>query len=182
MQTRILLVYNHWEWKPLAILSLLIRIFTYGPNHAVILKDGLVHEMVGSSWIWMFKKIFGLPVSCAPNEGCGYKVTPFDEWQSRASREIIEMQPVVPVIIPEVDKGYGFLDLLQIFFHIIRKKWFLIGNKWNGRDGTRIWPGIFCSEFIGMALGREDAHVLTPADLQYIPELVKVREFSTKKK
>lgn len=180
-QPRILLVYNHWEWSFLAVLSLLIRVFTYGPNHAVILLDGKVHEMVGSSWRWTLKRILGKPVSCAPNQGCGYKVTPFDEWFKLANREVIEFRPLVPVVIPEVDKGYGFLDLLQIFLHIIRKKWFLIGHKWNGRDGTRIWQGIFCSEFIGLALGRSDAHILAPADLQLLPELEFIGEFSTRK-
>lgn len=181
-QDRILLVYNHWEWKPLAVLSLLIRMFTYGPNHAVILKDDYVHEMVGSSFIWAIKRFFKRPVSCEPNQGCGYKVTHLKDWLNLANREVIEMKPLVPIQVPIVAEGYGFFDLIQIFLHIVRKKWLLIGNNWNGKDGTRLWPGIFCSEFIGLALGRKDAHILTPADLQYIPELIKVREFSTFKK
>lgn len=176
---RVFLVYNHWEWKPRAVLSLLIRIFTYGPNHCAILKDGYVHEMVGSGFGWSLKKLIGQPVSYAANHGCGYKVTPYQEWWRHTSRKVVEMKPRQPLRVSEVNEGYGFLDLLQIFFHIIRTKWFLIGHKWNGRSGTRIWPGVFCSEYVGRWICREDAHILTPADLQFVPELEYVREFET---
>lgn len=180
-QDSVLLIYNHWEWKATDPLSLSIRMVTYGPNHTARRRGDKVHEMVGSSLWWVIKKALRFKVSYEPNEGSGYRVTPYDEWLKSATREVIEMEPVVPMDEPTGGEGYGYLDLIQIFLHIVRTKWLLVGNKWNGKDGCRLWPGTTCAEYVAKALGRLDAHILTPADLQHIPELRKIGEFSTEK-
>jgi len=156
-ETRVLLISNSIDWNPLHWLSLLIRIFTYGPNHAALLEHGLVKEMVGS----------------------GYKETPLEEWLPMTRREVKVYRPLVELQQVDISGGYGFLDLVQFFLHIVRKKWLLRGNDWNGRDGVRLMPGVFCSEYIGLLLGREDAHLLAPADLQHVPELELELEFVT---
>lgn len=179
---RIYIIANYWQWKPLAMLSLFIRIVCYGLNHAAFEKDGLVHEMVGSNLWWSIKKFFGRPVSFAPNEGSGYKTTPLEEWLTHSNRRVVEMQPKQPLIIPEVKQGYGFLDLIQITLHIIRRRWLLIGHDWNGTDGCRLWHGYFCSEFVGMALQHPQPHSLTPIDLRLLPDLEFKGEFETRKK
>jgi hypothetical protein len=157
MPDRVLLISNHWEWNFLSVLSLLIRMVTYGPNHAAILRDGKVYEMVGS----------------------GLKVTPFADWKRLKRRQVKAYQPLFPLQEVPVTGGYGFLDLVQFFLHIVRRKWLLIGHDWNGKDGVRLWPGLFCSEYVGLALGRNDAHLLAPVDLASLPELVYVETFTT---
>jgi hypothetical protein len=180
MNDRIYIVSNYWQWKPLAVLSLLIRIVCYGYNHVAFEKDGLIYEMVGSGFFWSIRKLLGKPVSYQPNEGSGYKVTPLAEWLRHSDRRVVEMRPTFPLILPEVNEGYGFLDLLQILLHIIRRKWLLIGHDWNGVDGCRFWHGYFCSEFVGLALQHPKYFNLTPLDIRLLPELEFVQEFETK--
>ncbi|NEM96164.1 hypothetical protein [Pontibacter burrus] len=156
-QPRILLISNYWEWNFLSVLSLLIRMLTYGPNHAAILVDGKVQELVGS----------------------GYKETDFEQWKAMKRRQVKVYEPLVPLVDVPVHGGYGFLDLLQFGLHIVRRKWLLIGHDWNGKDGVRLWPGLFCSEYVGLCLGRKDAHLLAPADLEKLPELRYVETFTT---
>lgn len=179
---RVYIVSNYWQWKPLAVLSFAIKIFCYGLNHVVLEKDGYVHEMVGSGWRWTLRKLLGKPVSYAPNEGSGYKKTPLAEWLHHSDRRVVEMRPKVPLVLPEVTQGYGFLDLIQILLHIVRRRWLLIGHDWNGQDGCRLWQGDFCSEYVGRALQHPKAHNLTPMDIRLLPELEFVQEFETRKK
>lgn len=179
---RVYVIANYWQWKPLALLSLLIRVVCYGVNHVAFEKDGIVHEMVGSGFLWSIKKLLGYPVSYAANKGSGYKTTPLAEWLKHSDRRVIELRPKQPLVIPEIAQGYGFLDLVQILLHIIRRRWLLIGHDWNGRDGSRLWQGYFCSELVGMAMSREDAHNLTPLDLLLMPDCLEfVQEFETRK-
>lgn len=178
-QSKILLIYNRFTWKPVTLLSFIIRVLTYGPNHAAEKRGNEVHEMVGSDLWWTIKKLVGLPVSYEPNKGCGYKVTPWEEWISSTPRIVRVYKPMVELKAVDVKEGYGFLDLIQFFLYIIRRKWLLIGNDWNGKDGVRIWSGLFCSELMGKRVGRKDAHLLAPADLQHIPELKFEYEFET---
>ncbi|WP_187261304.1 hypothetical protein [Pontibacter beigongshangensis] len=159
-QTRVLLVSNHLTWNPITWLSFLIRVFTCSHvNHAAILHEGQVYEMVGK----------------------GLAVTPYEKWLTHTRREVVVMKPKVPVQLPVVACGYGFLDLVQILLHIIRKKWLLRGNSWNGVSGTRLWSGLICSEYVGLALGKEKPHLVMPCDLLFAPELEFEKEFSTAK-
>lgn len=180
---RVYIVANYWQWKLsiLPTLSLFIRIFCYGLNHTAIEKNGIVHEMVGSGFRWSIRKLLGKPVSYKANEGSGYKTTPLAEWLKHSNRRVVEMRPKNELVIPEVTQGYGFLDLIQILLHIIRRRWFLIGHDWNGADGCRLWQGDFCSEFVGKALGHKTPHNLTPMDIRLLPELEFVQEFEIRK-
>jgi len=177
-------IYNYWEWAVRDILSLCIRILTCGPNHAVSIEDGYVYEMVGSSLWWVIKKKLGYKVSYEPNEGSGYKKTPLAEWMLLHNRKVRIHRPLVKFKKVLIKEGYGFLDLIQIALHIIRTVWFMIGNGWNGTDGTGFWQGLVCSEFIALKLGRADAKRATPADLERVqkePDLAYEFEFETEK-
>lgn len=182
MEDRILLVYNYWEWDLKAILSLLIRMVTGGPNHCAAKKDDIVHEMVGSEVWWMIKKALGKPVSYEPNEGSGYRTTPYEDWLIHKDRIVIEMIPDKPLVIPKVTEGYGFIDLIQIFFQIVRTKWFMGGNKWNGRDGTRFLGGWICSEFTEMCRQKETCWGVLPIDILLDRTIEKGIEFETRKR
>jgi hypothetical protein len=149
------LITNRFNWKWLDLFSLLLRVILNGPNHSVIFKDGLVYEMVGS----------------------GLKITELDKWLTLTKRSIKVYKPLVPVTLPEATK-YGYLDLIQIGLHLLRKK-LGVGKSWNGVDGTRLWKGTICSEYCALAIGREDAHIQTPTSLQYIKELSFEYEFTT---
>lgn len=180
---RVYIIANYWQWKfsILPALSFLIRMVCYGYNHVAFEKDGYVYEMVGSGFRWSLRKLFGKPVSYAPNAGSGYKRTPLAEWLHHSNRKVTEMRPKQPLIIPEVNAGYGFLDLIQITLHVVRRRWLLTGHDWNGTDGCRMWQGDFCSEFAGKALQHGRPHNLTPMDIRLLPELEFVQEFETRK-
>ena len=170
-QTKILQVYNPFDaGDPITYLSLAIRVFTCSKwNHAAILKDNMVYEMVGS----------------------GLLQTPYDEWLTSKDRTVRVYNSNVPIEVPfqtayDIIGGshvrYGFLDILQIAKHLIRTKWFGKLDNWDGRKGTRLWTGIICSELVGLALRRKDAHLIIPSEIGYLPELVFEREFKTYKK
>lgn len=156
---RVLIISNYLSRNPITWFSLLIRMVTYGPNHAARYKDGYVFEMVGS----------------------GLKRTELGEWLGSAKRKVRVYIPTVTTTEPNLKGGYGFLQIVQFFLHIVRRKWLLIGHDWNGRDGTKLLPGTFCSQYIGLYLGRPDAYLLAPVDLQQIPELKFEYEFETHK-
>jgi hypothetical protein len=179
--SRILLVFNPFSIKqPVTLLSFIIRVVTCSKwNHAAILQGGYVHEMTGTSFRWLIKKLLGMKVSYAPNEGSGYTVTKWDKWYSKTGRTVAQFKPKVPVKIPYLQEGYGFLDLIQILLHLIRTRWQGKAESWDGVRGTRLWKGTFCSELAGIALGCKDAHLLTPADLAFLPELEYEREYET---
>ena len=114
----------------------------------------------------------------------------YETWLTNGNRIVWLYDVKRPVDIPfqsayDIMGGsyvrYGFLDLLQIAAHIIRTKW--MGRReraWDGVKGTRLWRGVVCSELVGLALGRGDAHILTPAELMYLKELTFEREIETR--
>lgn len=178
---KVLLVSNYWNGTN--VLSFLIRIVGYGINHAAILVDGTVHEMRGSNYKWVIKKLLGKEVSYEANQGSGYTTTPYDKWLTTSNRKvkIMGIKKEVNIIKPEIKEGYGFLDLIQILLYIIRVKWLMIGNDWNGKDGCRLWEGDFCSEFTGKWIGEKDCHILLPIDLLSSSKLVYESEIRTYK-
>ncbi len=180
---RVYLMWNYWDWHNIkeSVLPLLIRIVTSGPNHAAWEENGIIKEMQGSNWRWILKKLLGLPVSYAANEGSGYTETPLDEWLLKRNRRVKVMIPVVPVHEVEITEGYGFLDLPQGLLHHARTKWFLCGNNWNGKSGTRIWKGMVCSEYLARKLGKKLAHLFFPSTLEHDPDLEFEYEFYTEK-
>ena len=179
---RVFVIANHWEWKWLAILSLLIRIVGYGWNHVAREHNGVVYEMVGCKFSWIVKRFLGKQVSYAPNEGSGWTVTPLEEWLKKTKRKVIVLEALVPLVNRKRCAGYAFLDLPQILLHIIRTKWLLIGHSWNGTSGTRLWKGEFCTEGVGLDYGLQDAHTMAPIDYLMRPNAFrKVAEITTAK-
>jgi hypothetical protein len=153
---RVLLIKNKLSLDPITWLGVIIRLFSPRANHAAILKNGKVYEMVGS----------------------GLKISHYDDWLNLCNRTVVMMKPIVCMKLPIINGKYGFLDLIQVGLNVIRKKlqW---GNTWNGKDGVRLWEGTICSEYVGLALGRKDAHILTPDDLFDINELQFEAQFET---
>lgn len=159
--SKVLLVHNRFSlWQPITWLGFIIRVVTCSKwNHAAILHNGYVWESVGR----------------------GIICTPYGEWEAKANRTVLVMKPKDPINIRLRVGNYGFLDLLQIFLHIIRTKWIGIGNDWNGESGTKLWKGFICSEFVGLSLGAPKAYLLTPADILHLPGLTIEKEFETRK-
>lgn len=179
---RVFVIANYWDWGKFNILSLLIRIVCFGWNHVAREKDGIVYEMKGSNWKWIIRKLFKRPVSYEANQGSGYTETPLDIWLTHANRKVIELEALVPLNPKKTKRGYGFLDLIQGLFHIIRRVWLMTGNDWNGTDGCRFWPGDFCTEKIGNDYDIPDSHLLAPINYLMMPEYFrKVRQFTTTK-
>lgn len=176
---QVLLIYNHLNLNPQVILQILIRMFTGGPNHAAKLKDGIVHEMIGSSLIWTVKKLLGYKVSYEPNQGSGYKTTPFEEWKLKGRRIVLVLEPTVPLRETPVKEGYAYLALPLSLIHIILTKWLLLDTtNWKIYKYLNL-AGKLCSEYIASELGRDDAYLISPADLLSIPELRLVGKFTT---
>lgn len=171
MQTKILQVHNPFQWnEPVTYLSFAIRVFTCSfINHSAILKDGIVYEMRGE----------------------GLVLTEYPEWLENANRTVWVFDSKVPVTVPfqtayDIIGGthikYGFLDILQIAWFLIRTRWLGHNYEWDGKKGTRLWKGVICSELVGIALGKPKPYLIIPDDINKFPELVFEREFKTFKK
>ena len=159
LQTRILIIKNYWDKEQilLSAFSKLLSFILNGPNHAAILKDGMVHEMIGK----------------------GKVVTPYEEWLLKTNRLVYEYKPLVAVKLPKKDLPYGYWDLIPVGLNLL---WYKITGKrlWNGEDMV-IKEGYFCSEYIAVALGLDKAYLHTPVSLMKIDELKLVSTFKTQR-
>lgn len=161
----ILQVHNPFSPVPgVTWLSLAIRVFLcWFENHSAFLKDGVVHEVIGK----------------------GKKETPIAEWLQAYRRKVRVYDPGRPLVIPEkvgLITGrirYGHLDLIQILLYLIRSRWFGIAREWNGRDGVKLWPGVICSEYLGLAMREPKAWLITPADVPAIAGVKYLFSFET---
>jgi hypothetical protein len=170
---RILGVHNKLRLSPITWLSLAIRIATCSwINHIAIdyTNDNGERRVIESL-------------------GEGVVDFPYEEWLTRSDRYVLELFVDEDVIDVNLDgvlalKGekYGFLDLVQILFWIIRTKWFGVGHDWNGEDGTGIWDGIICSELGGVLINHHAPYLLMPSDFPFLNGIIKGEVFKTFKK
>lgn len=110
--------------------------------------------------------------------GRGVVVTPYADWHSKADRIVLPLVPIYQVHAERVfglkGKPYGFLDLLQIARKIRAERW--QGKEWRGKN----FGGYLCSEVGGVLLGVKG--LISPADFEHLPGLVRGEEYETKKK
>jgi len=158
---KILLVHNRFSLlSPITWLSLFIRIFTCSKwNHIAVEHPGGVVESVAKG------------------------VTPKtkEAWLKHSDRIVQELHydgPLAVELAKLQGKPYGLFDLLRICWHIVRVKWF-------GVDVAKVphnSRGFVCSELAAVLLGLEHPHLVTPADFEHMPHLVKGELYETKRR
>lgn len=158
---KILLIHNRFRlFTPLTWLSLAIRIFTCSKwNHIAIEHEGGIVESIRSG------------------------VTPKtkQDWLVHSDRIVL---PLTVSDYADVDfsvyhgKPYGFIDLLVIAWYIMRVKWFGMELKRMPKNHS----GFICSELAGVIINLENAHLVTPADFEYMQNLEKGEEYHTYRK
>jgi hypothetical protein len=165
---RVLLVHNHVSGHPVTWLSFLIRVVTCSKwNHVALEFTYQGQRQVVES--------IGKGVIC----------TPWEEWFTHARRIVKPMsraglEVAADVLLGDlVGQPYGFLDLMQLFLHLVRTRWLGSSRSWNGRDGVFGRPGLFCSELVALLLGYPAPHLVTPGDLEHCRDLVPGAEFTT---
>lgn len=153
-------VNNHFMASPIYIFSLAIKAFQYiiskkyrvtgrwRYNHTIRVVDGYVIEMLAA----------------------GRVTTRLDEWVMKHKRTVVFFRPLIPFLL-RIAKPYDFFGIPQVSLHHVRQG-LKIGNSWNGVSGVpKSWEGEFCSEELGLALGRENAHHLLPCQIFELEEL-----------
>jgi hypothetical protein len=149
---KILLIHNRFRWSdPVTWLSLVIRIVTNSMwNHVAILHNGVVTEAIGE----------------------GVVVKPYEDWCRHSDRlvQALEVEPtgcMLQRLYQAHGMGYGFFDLWQIFRYIRKTRWNGEDYSWDG--STKLIKGYTCSELAATVLGLENAHLIMPCDLEFLP-------------
>lgn len=158
MKPQILLVHNRFNFRDLVTyLSYAIRVFTCSKwNHVAIRVGDQVIESAAH----------------------GVVATSYPEWEAKTDRIVLPLTPQEEfnseAVLALKGKSYGHFDLIQIARKIKAEKW--DGRTWTGRN----YEGYLCSELGAVLLGKEG--LISPADFEHMPGLVRGEEYETRKK